>query len=324
MNNSYNEALQARLKKYVQEVGNQTTAAANIGIGKTIISLYLNSNYGKDSDFGKGDLAKTEQKIAEFFSIQDARRQQPSQLSPDRVEQMKYVPTSTSEHVYKAIRYCQLEKGIAMVCGDAGIGKTMAARKFVQDYPATAVYMRITPVTGVLSRFIRKLAGVLNIPPSRDIGQLQDDIWAKMLGTNMVLIVDEGQDLRFTTMEWLRALCDYDDVSGKAGIGIVLIGNERMVRRMQGRNEDLYAQQFNRSRPQHCRARTCTREDVERVFPALADRGMAAEIDFLHSICRSKWALRSAVAVYIDGINHEDVSVQRLRDIAQFRGIGIV
>lgn len=323
MSRVYNEELQERLRAYVAEVGNQTKAAANIGINKTIISLYLNSNYGKNSEFGKGDLAGTEKKIAEFFFVQDERQQQPSQLSPDRVEQLRYVATSTSEHVYKSIRYCQLEKGIAMIYGDAGIGKTMAARKFAQDYPTTTIYMRVTPVTGVMSRFIRKLADKLHLAPSRDIGQLQEEIYDKLMGTNIVLVIDEGQELRFSTMEWLRGLCDYDDERDKAGIGIALIGNARMYTRMQGRKEELYAQQFSRSRPQPYRARACTREDVALVFPTLVERGMKQELEFLYKISRSRWAIRSAVKVYTDGVNNQDVSLQRLQDIAQIRGIAV-
>lgn len=325
MSQIYNHELQERVRKYRKE-NNLTivAAAAQMNLGdKTKLTLWLNSNYGPSSEFGKGDVVGLEQKITEFFSIQDARKAQPSQQSPHRVEEMQYMPTSTSEHVYKSIRYCQMEKGIAMIYGDAGIGKTMAARKFAQDFPATAVYMRITPVTGVLSRFIRKLADKLHIPPSRDIGQLQEDICNKIMGTDIVLIIDEGQELRFSTMEWLRCLCDYDDERGKRGVGIALIGNARMYTRMQGRKEELYAQQFSRSRPQPYRARTCTREDVELVFPSLVERGMKSELEFLYQISRSRWAIRSAVKVYTDGVNHKDVSLQRLQDIARVRGIAV-
>lgn len=323
MSNTYNTELQNRLRAYVKSIGSQATAAENIGINKAIISLYLHSNYGKGSKFDKGNLHNTEKKLEEFFQIQDAQDRQPSRQSPDRVEQMQYVPTSTSEHVYKSIRYCQLEKGISMIYGDAGIGKTMAARKFAKDYPTATVYMRVTPVTGVMSRFIRKLAAKLNIAPSRDIGQLQEDICDKLMGTNIVLIIDEGQELRYSTMEWLRSLCDYDDEREKPGIGIALIGNARMYTRMQGRKEELYAQQFSRSRPQPYRARSCTRKDVELVFPSLVEQGMEAELDFLFKISKSRWAIRSAVKVYTDGINNKDVSLKRLQDIAHVRGIGV-
>ena len=41
-----------------------------------------------------------------------------------------YIPTSISEDIYNLIRYCQLAKGIAIAHGDAGIGKTKAARQY--------------------------------------------------------------------------------------------------------------------------------------------------------------------------------------------------
>lgn len=58
-----------------------------------------------------------------------------------------YIPTTISEEAYKLIRYCQLEKGIVVIDGDAGIGKTKAAAKFLQDNPSTTVYVKATPST---------------------------------------------------------------------------------------------------------------------------------------------------------------------------------
>ena len=324
MSEQYNAALQARLRQYVAEAGNQAQAAANIGIGKTMISLYLNSNYGKDSTFGKGDLAGTEQKLAEFFRIQDARKAQPSQTSPSRIRPGHYVPTTVSEHVYKTIRYCQLEKGITMVHGDSGIGKTMAAAKYVRDNPTTAIYLEVSPTTGVLSRFIRLLAAELRIPDRRDQGYLVAEIKARLMGTNRVVIIDEAQNLKYTTMEEIRNWTTPHPITGVPGVGIVLIGNTQIHRRMiGGRKEDLYAQQFNRSRPRPYSRRQITRGDVQMIFPGLDVPGHEKETDFLLAVCQSKWAIRNATHIWNDAVNDEDISYAKLQGIAQSMGIGI-
>lgn len=323
MSEQYNVQLQARLRAYCAEVGSQRAAADKIGVKPTILSLYLNSNYGKDSDFGKGDLAGTEKKLVEFFRIHDARKAQPSQHAAERIIPGNYVPTSVSEHVYKAIKYCQLEKGITMIYGDSGIGKTTAAAKYVRDNPTTTIYMKVSPASGVHSRFIKKLAAKLRIAASKDIGLLVEDIKAKLYGTNWVLIIDEAHHLRYNTMEEIRDWTDYDPIDNTPGVGVVLIGNSIMYKRMQGRNEEKYQQQENRCRPRPYSRRQITGEDVRMIFPGLDVAGKEKEVNFLLALCRSKWGIRHATAIWNDAVNAEDISYMTLQGIAQGMGIGI-
>lgn len=319
MSELYNVNLQAKLAQFCKDVGGQNKAASAVGLSSSIISQYLRGIYHDN----KGDVAKTEQTLTEFFRVLDERNEQPVRQAAVLDEGFGYVPTTISEHIYKTIRYCQLEKSISMIYGDAGIGKTMGALKFVRDFPTTAIYIRVNPANGVMSRFVRKLADKLRIPPNRDIGVLVDAIADKLVGTNKVLIVDEGQNLHFRTMELLRDWVDADPDTGRQGVSIVLIGNKKMYTRMQGRLQEDFAQQFNRSRPQPVSTRMCTREDVAKVFPQLEQQGKEKELDFLFSVCRSRWALRNAAFIYTDAVNSNDLSVERLRGIAQNRGIAI-
>jgi DNA transposition AAA+ family ATPase len=319
MSEMYSPEMQERLRRYVSEAGGQNKAAGAIGLSSSIISQYLRSIYHE----GKGDVGKTEQTLREFFRVQDECKQQPGRKTAAGAGTFRYVPTTVSEHVYKSIRYCQLEKNIAMIYGDAGIGKTMGALKFSRDFPTTAVYLYIDPIKGVMSRFVRTLADKLRIQACRDVGVLADEIAAKLVGTNKVLILDEGQNLHFRTMELIRAWVDDDPESGKPGVSVVLIGNRRMYTRMQGRQQEDYAQQFSRSRPQPVSTRMCTRKDVAQIFPALAEQGKEKEIDFLHSVSRSKWGIRNATYIYSDAVRASDVSYDCMRDIARNRGIGV-
>ncbi|MFV0351713.1 MAG: AAA family ATPase [Oscillospiraceae bacterium] len=323
MSSVYNTKLQERLRAYVAEVGNQSKAAANIGINKTIISLYINSNYGPASDFGKGDLVGTEAKLAEYFLIQDARAQHPTRTSPSRIEDGRYVPTTISEQVYKAIRYCQLEKGIMMLHGDSGIGKTMGAGQYVRDNPSTAIYISVTPTTGALSRFIRALAQKLRIAESRNQWAMVEEIQAKLRGSNKVLIIDEAQNLKYTTMEEIRDWTTPDPIDFTPGIGIVLIGNPEMHRRMsRGRYSDRYDQQENRCRPMPLSRRQITKDDVKKIFPGLDNPEHDAEASYLLAVCRSKCGIRNATHIWNDAVNAKDISSKRLQGIAQ--GMGIV
>ena len=99
-----------------------------------------------------------------------------------------YVPTSVSEDVYKAIQYCQLERGIVVLHGDAGIGKTRGAARFVQDNPANAIYIRCTPVGGTLTAMLRQLGTALKLPATRNRLELSMAIHDRLKGTDLSLI----------------------------------------------------------------------------------------------------------------------------------------
>ena len=318
MSKEYNALLQNRVRTYIQEVGTQVQAAANIGVGKTKLSLWLGSKYES------GDVDGLERQLSEFFRIQDDRKAQPAHTSPERIEPGRYVPTSVSESVYKSIRYGQLMKGITMIHGDSGIGKTMGAAKYVRDNPTTSVYLEVSPTTGVLSRFIKMLAAELGIPSSRDQGFLVSEIKARLLGTSKVVIIDEAQNLKYTTMEEIRNWTTPHPITGKLGVGIVLIGNSQMHRRMLGgRKEDLFAQQFNRSRPRLFTRKQITKEDVQMIFPGLDAADRDKESNFLLAVCHSKWAIRNATHIWNDAVNNEDISYPQLQRIAQTMGIGV-
>ncbi len=235
------------------------------------------------------------------------------------------MPTSVSEDVYKAIQYCQLERGIVVLHGDAGIGKTRGAARFVQDNPANAIYIRCTPVGGTLTAMLRQLGTALKLPATRNRLELSMAIHDRLKGTDKVIIIDEAQNLRFDALEELRSLSDPDDLTGESGTGICLIGNSEVYSRMLGKQEAQFAQQFSRVR---FRRRYSTADvklaDVEKLFPTLADGSHGKELAFMTGVCRSKWGIRGAMSVYTNAVRNENTSLDGLRGIAASMGVGVL
>ncbi len=282
---TYNAALQAQLDAYLSEQSGlpQSKAAAMIGVSPTALSQYRNSKY-------PGDVEAVESKIEEFLRTRSAAAQAEAEKAP--YLSAGYVPTSVSEDVYKAIQYCQLERGIVVLHGDAGIGKTRGAARFVQDNPANAIYIRCTPVGGTLTAMLRQLGTALKLPATRNRLELSMAIHDRLKGTDKVIIIDEAQNLRFDALEELRSLSDPDDLTGESGTGICLIGNSEVYSRMLGKQEAQFAQQFSRVR---FRRRYSTADvklaDVEKLFPTLADGSHGKELAFMTGVCRSKWGI---------------------------------
>ena len=300
---TYNAALQAQLDAYLSEQSGlpQSKAAAMIGVSPTALSQYRNSKY-------PGDVEAVESKIEEFLRTRSAAAQAEAEKAP--YLSAGYVPTSVSEDVYKAIQYCQLERGIVVLHGDAGIGKTRGAARFVQDNPANAIYIRCTPVGGTLTAMLRQLGTALKLPATRNRLELSMAIHDRLKGTDKVIIIDEAQNLRFDALEELRSLSDPDDLTGESGTGICLIGN---------------SQQFSRVR---FRRRYSTADvklaDVEKLFPTLADGSHGKELAFMTGVCRSKWGIRGAMSVYTNAVRNENTSLDGLRGIAASMGVGVL
>lgn len=318
MNKHYNVELQERLERYLKENNlSQAKAAPLMGLSQAVLSAYRNSKYDK------GDIGAVEKKLEEFLQLKDEKQEneQKTQAFLGRASD-SYIRTSISEGAYKAIRYCQLEKGIVVIDGDAGIGKTRAAAKFYRDNPNTTVYVKASPSTSSTRSLLKMVAKTLSLPDNLRTEDLSAGIQEKLRQTDKVLIIDEAQNLKFLALEEIRGWVDEDIMTGKPGIGIVLIGNVEVYNKMLGRQEAIFAQQFNRTRL-HSRYRTkdVTREDVELFFPALKEKGMQQELDYLYRISHSKWGIRGMVNVFNNAANNEDISSSGLERMANTMGI---
>lgn len=222
MSKEYNSTLQARLRNYISTSGiSQAKLALKIGISGTQLSQYLNSKYDK------GDVAKTESALEEFFRTQQEQDASTEKALPYRPIQ-DYIPTSISEDVCKLIRYCQIEKCMTIIYGDAGVGKTKGAEKFVRENPAASVYIQASPSTGALGNFLRVLAAALKVPETRDQLSFIRAIREKLEGTNRVVIIDEAQHLQLRTLDEIKNWTEANYMLRQSGTGIALIGNTKV------------------------------------------------------------------------------------------------
>lgn len=319
MSKEYNSALQARVEQFLKEKGiSQAKAAPMMGISQTALSQYRRSMYDN------GDIAALESKLEEFFRTQQERQDNAEKAVPYCPVQ-GYVPTSISEDVFKLIRYCQLEKTMVVIYGDAGVGKTKGVEKFVRENPTSSVYIQATPSTGTLGNLLSVIARALKVPEARKRVDLISAIQEKLERSNKVLIIDEAQHLQLRALDEIRAWTEPNPMLQRAGVGIALVGNTSIYTRMVGKQEADFGQLFSRIRMRRfCRTEEITREDIQKLFPKLTESGKKKELDFLHGIGRSKWGIRGAVNVYNNAINNEDVSYDGLYSMARTMGIGLV
>lgn len=319
MSKVYNAELQARVAQFIADSGlSQAKAAPTMGVSQTALSQWRNSKYDK------GNIEEVESKLTEFFKLQGEHK-----VIADRAMQFSptqgYVPTSISEDIYKLIRYCQLEKGLVIAHGDAGIGKTEAAGKFKRDNPSATVYIKSTPATSSLRETLRTLARELKISDTLRTGDLAIAVEAKLLESKKLVIIDEAQHLCYKALEQLTRWTDQDIDTRQSKIAIVLMGNTEVYNKMVGRQEAQFAQQFSRVKlNRNYKTSLISRDDIKLLFPLLQEKSMSREQDLLLGISQSKWGIRGAVNLYNNAVNNENISYDGLLGMAREMGIGIL
>lgn len=303
----YNLELQEKVEVFIAENGlSQSKAAKVMGVNEGFLSLFRNNNPYK------GNIADMESKLTEFFKLNEEKEKQATQALP-YVQNAKYLPLSISEDICKCIKYCHVTKGIILVHGDAGIGKSKATIKYEQDNPATTIYIESSPSTSSLRETLRQFAKALRIPDNLRTADLSAQIKSKLKSGNKVVIIDEAQHLKYTTLEEITRWCDPDRITGKAEIAIVLMGNSKINYRMQGRQSDQYDQQSSRIKyTREYRATDIKNEDVELLFPYLRENALEKEIQFLLAVCQMRQGIRSATNLYDNVATSGELTYDRL------------
>ena len=291
-----------RLNEFIAEQPSQNEAARILGISTAVLSTLRQGTY-------KGDTNKFLKKIANYFDLKADFN--------DTYREIDYAQTSISKKVYDTIRICHVKGGLAIFAGDAGIGKTKAAQKYVADNPDNAVYLTLNPCLTSIKSTLKLLANALNAPTASTL----DDMWINIIGKlsdGMVLIFDEAQHLPIKTIETLRSFSDYFRDRNQT-LGIMFIGNNETVRRLGSNKKAEFAQISNRTKQTRvCSTKKIKREDIMLLFPILADNDMSAEIDFLWKISQTQQAIRGAVNLFSNAYDNGKYDLPGLVAMAKF------
>jgi general secretion pathway protein A len=126
-------------------------------------------------------------------------------------------------------------KGLALVTGPSGVGKSITVRRFVAELPdnrfAVHLFGQIpTTPTG----FLRALCRRLGLPMRRYAGDMFDDVtallkrWCGDQAAHPVLIMDDAEGMRPATLDLVRRLTA-SDLDADEHISILLVGTEALL-----------------------------------------------------------------------------------------------
>lgn len=307
MYTSEQQELLQKVEELKKEKGiSQNEVGKLMGISGTALSQIKNGKYPADPQ-------SIFDAMANYFGVKEKAKLTYSEIS--------YAPTYISSQIYDIISVCQVKGGLAIAAGDAGIGKTKAAQKFVTDNPTNSILITVNSCFTSIKSLLKIIAERIGASLERS----RDELWfaiTRKLSDGMVLIFDEAQHLTLKDIEVLRSFSDYFNDKGQT-LGICFIGNLDTVARIGSKKAE-FAQIANRTKQRKIYLKSqIKREDIKKLFPVLESEQKEKELDFLFRIAQTPQALRGVVNLFSNAYDNEDYSYNGLVAMAKFMDIEI-
>ena len=195
--------------------------ADELCVSKSQISQWQNKYY-------KGNNTELTEKIKNFIQREKARR---------TTWQLPIVEISTMQYVREIAQLCHTRGRIGVCVGSAGLGKTVAAKEYIKQYPDAILIESNYSYTA--RSLLLELHKVLGLSCKGSAYNLMEEVVEKMTGSGRLIIIDEAENLRREALELTRRIHD------KTGVGLLLIGREVLLQNLRGR-QNQYDQLYSR------------------------------------------------------------------------------
>jgi len=226
MSNLINEQIleiREHLKKFINDnpqISNRQIAN-NIGKSTTLVNQFINDKYPTPSTLS--DFA---------FLIKNYLDNEQLVLNESVSKgHLKFAETSAAKDIFRIANYALTAGKIGVITGVAGCGKSIAADEYKRKNPIT-ILIRVTPL--VTPRILLDdICAELKIPKAFYRDTMFKSIVNRLKGTNLILIIDEGENLNTQCLEVIRRVQDF------TGIGMLLLGTGRLLDRLRGPKREL-------------------------------------------------------------------------------------
>lgn len=284
----------------------QNEVARIVGIAGTSLSQLRSGKYPSNPQ-------KLFTTLEKYFGVKEKAKLTYTEVS--------YAPTSISSQIYNLIGVCQVKGGLAVVAGDAGIGKTKAVQAFVADNPTNSFLITVNPCLTNIKSLLKTVAERTGASIERSVDELWRSI-ARKLCDGTVLIFDEAQHFTLKDIEVLRSFSDYFNDKGQT-LGICFVGNTETIARIGSRKAE-FAQIANRTKQQKIYTRNqIQRDDIVKLFPILEAEERNSEIDFLYKISKTPQGIRGVVNLFSNAYDNRDYSYSGLVAMAKYMDITV-
>ncbi len=175
------------------------------------LSTFASAKYG-------GDNAKIAEKVVAYRE----RLASQAALAIDTLNVPMWYDTPTSQRMTHLLRYGQSGE-MVMIVTAPGIGKTKVASRFADADPNVWLVTMAPSTAGVATMLIEIAAAIGLGEVKGSPQQLARQVKTRVKGRKALLIIDEAQELTDKALNELRGLHDM------TGVGIAILGNEKVV-----------------------------------------------------------------------------------------------
>lgn len=190
------------------------------GIAKSTISMWLNDNY-------KGDNSKIADKLFNFIEREKERTN----------NDLPFVDITNSKYIFEIARLCHTQGRIGVCVGEAGLGKTVSAKKYVKQYMDAILIESDFGYTA--KALLKEIHRRLGLSDKGSAYELMNEVVTKLNQSGRLLIIDEAENLAYRALEIARRIHD------KTGIGVLLVGRNVLLQNLTGKNYQ-YDQLYSR------------------------------------------------------------------------------
>lgn len=250
--------IRAELRELMDSHNYSTAFVANAtGLAKSTISMWLNDNYN-----GKND--KITDAMNNFI-----QREKERSVEND----LPFVDISIVKYVSEIGRLCHTQGKIGVCVGRAGLGKTVAVKKYTKDFQDSILIESDSGYTA--KSLLKEIHRRLGLSGKGSVYDLMDEVVRKLNQSGRLLIVDEAENLPYRALEITRRIHD------KTGVGVLLIGRSILLENLKGYNNQ-YDQLYSRVKYTKIIDRLLI-QDVIKILESIGQDTKLAETYLLYS-----------------------------------------
>ena len=250
--------IRAELRDFM-ETNNLTTTyvATATGLAKSTISMWMKGNYNVKSD-------KITDTINNFI-----QREKERSLQHD----LPVVEISMIKYISEIARLCHTQGRIGVCVGIAGLGKTVAVKKYTKEFMDSILIESDSGYTA--KSLLKEIHRRLGLSSKGSVYDLMGETVRKLNQSGRLLIIDEAENLPYRALEITRRIHD------KTGVGVLLIGRNILLENLKGYNNQ-YDQLYSRVKYTKIIDRLIL-SDVAKILEAINQNQNLAESYLLHS-----------------------------------------
>ena len=213
---------------FMEEAGlDRRSAARLLGVSQTTLGRMLNCTYRGRAKY-----------IAEQMLLLEERQR----LRRAAPQDLPYVETSVTERIAETLEIAHVERGITLILGSTGTGKTCASQYYAEQAGnGSVLYIEAGP-GATMQAIVRKFVGMVGLDWRRAVYDMRDAVAETLAGTGKLLIVDEIDYADELTLHTLRLIQE------AAHIGMAWIGTGGFLDRLRKRRSTTINQVLGRIR----------------------------------------------------------------------------